>query len=171
MEVEKETWITIEHHDNYEVSDLGNVRNKKSKSLLKPFVLNNKYLKVTLSKNGKAKQFFIHRLVAEAFIPNPNNLPQVNHIKEFEKTNNCVENLEWCNHSYNQNYGTRNARVSEKLRKKIIQYDLNDNYIKAFNSLAEASKQTGIFEGNISYVANDKRKSAGGYKWRYANES
>ena len=109
----KEIWKDIKDYPNYQVSNLGNVKNIKTNKILKPFNTSNEYLKVALSKNGISKQFFIHRIVAKAFIPNPNNLPEVNHIKEFEKTNNKVDNLEWCNHSYNQNYGTRNKRVAK----------------------------------------------------------
>ena len=126
-------------------------------------------MKVALSKNGISKQFFIHRIVAKAFIPNPNNLPEVNHIKEFEKTNNKVDNLEWCNHSYNQNYGTRNERVAKKLRKikckKVNQYDLDGNYIKTWNSIKEAEKEVGT--SHICQCLKGKFKQTKGYKWSY----
>lgn len=146
-----EIWKDIKDYPNYQVSNLGNVKNIKTNKMLKPFATGNEYLKVALSNKSNKKQFLIHRLVATAFIPNPNNLPEVNHIKEFEKTNNKVENLEWCDHSYNQNYGTRNERVAEKLRhtmkivrcKKVNQYDLKGNYIKTWNSVVEAQKEIG----------------------------
>ena len=109
----KEIWLTIKHNDNYEVSNLGNVRSKKRNINLKPFTTSNNYLKVKLSKNNKQIDYFVHRLVAQAFIPNPNNLPQVNH-KDENKENNRVDNLEWCTHEYNQNYGTKNERLSKK---------------------------------------------------------
>lgn len=167
-----EIWKYIIDYPNYQVSNLGNVKNIKTNKILKPFSPVGEYLKVSLSKNGKAKQFFIHRLVATAFIPNPNNLPEVNHIKEFEKTNNKVENLEWCDHSYNQNYGTRNKRVSEKMSrikcKKVDQYDLEGNYIKTWNSIKEAEKEVG--STHISQCTKGRFKQTKGYVWRYANE-
>lgn len=165
-----EIWKDINDYPNYQVSSLGNVKNVKTNKILKPFSPIGEYLKVSLSKNGKAKQFFIHRLVAIAFIPNPNNLPEVNHKKEFEKSNNTVENLEWCNHSYNQNYGTRNERVSKKMSrikcKKVNQYDLNGNYIKTFNSIIEAQKEVG--STHICQCLKGKFEQTKGYKWRYA---
>ena len=96
-------------------------------------------------------------------------MPEVNHIKEFEKTNNKVDNLEWCNHSYNQNYGTRNERVAKKLRKikckKVNQYDLDGNYIKTWNSIKEAEKEVGT--SHICQCLKGKFKQTKGYKWRY----
>lgn len=168
-----EIWKDIKDYPNYQVSNLGNVKNIKTNKILKPFATGNEYLKVALSNKSNKKQFLIHRLVATAFIPNPNNLPEVNHIKEFEKTNNKVENLEWCDHSYNQNYGTRNERVAEKLRrtmkivrcKKINQYDLKGNYIKTWNSVAEAQKEIG--SSHIWQCLNGTFKQTKGYIWRY----
>lgn len=168
----KEIWRCIKNYPNYEISSLGNVKNKKTNKILKPFSTGNEYLKVSLSNNSKTKQFFVHRLVAQAFIPNPNNLPEVNHKKEFEKTNNTVENLEWCNHSYNQNYGTRNERVSKKLSKiyckKINQYDLQGNFIRTWDSIKEAEKNVG--STHISQCAKGIFKQTKGYIWRYVND-
>ena len=113
----KEDWKDIKDYESlYQVSNLGRVkslRNNKSKKekILKPG--NNRgYLYVPLYKEGKRKIYAIHRLVSEAFIENPNNFPCVNH-KDENPSNNCVENLEWCSREYNNNYGTRNQRVSE----------------------------------------------------------
>lgn len=167
-----EIWKDITDYPNYEISNVGNVRNKKTNKILKPFTTGNEYLKVALSNNSKSKQFLVHRLVAQAFISNPDNLPEVNHIKEFEKTNNRVENLEWCDHSYNQNYGTKNKRVSEKMSKikciKVNQYDLDGNYIKTWNSIKEAEKEVG--STHISQCTKGRFKQTKGYIWRYANE-
>lgn len=164
-----EIWKDVNNYPNYQVSNLGNVKNIKANKMLKPS-LNGGYLKVSLSKNGKAKPFLIHRLVAIAFIPNPTNLPEVNHKKEFEKTNNTVENLEWCDHSYNQNYGTRNDRVSKKMSrikcKKVNQYDLDGNYIKTFNSIIDAQKEVG--STHICQCLKGNFEQTKGYKWRYA---
>lgn len=103
----------------YSVSNLGNVRNDLTGKILKPQLNHHNYLRVRLWKDAKAKGYFIHRLVAFAFIPNPDpdNFPEVNHLDE-DKGNNCVENLEWCNRKYNANYGTARQRHSETCRIK-----------------------------------------------------
>ena len=131
-------WRPIEGYEGlYEVSNTGQVRSfdryvkysngrihlHKGK-VLSPSIRYDGYLVVLLSYNGKHKMFSVHRLVAEAFIPNPDNLPQVNH-KDEDKTNNSVENLEWCDNKYNMNYGTRKRRVIEtKIEKGIIDPEL-----------------------------------------------
>lgn len=159
----------------YQVSNLGNVRslnyNKTKKIQHLKKVVNNKrgYLAVGLSKNGIFKIKTVHRLVAETFISNPNNLPQVNHIDE-NKLNNSVTNLEWCTNKYNINYGTRKERISEKKGRKIIQLDKDDNIIKVWNGTCQASRELKINEGNIWEACNNKRKTAGKYKWKYKEE-
>ena len=110
--------IIYDYTGLYQVSNLGRVKSlgndkTRKEKILKPKINNNGYLKVGLYKNGKVKIFLVHRLVATAFIPNPDNLPVVNHRDE-NPSNNSVENLEWCTAKYNINYGTRNERVSEK---------------------------------------------------------
>ena len=117
--------------------------------------------------------FFIHQLVAEAFLPNLNHYTDINH-KDESKANNAVENLEWCSKTYNENYGSKKEReIKTKTlnncingHKKIIQYDLNNNFIKEWNSLTEASNTLNISIGNISSVINGKRNQAGGYIWK-----
>lgn len=99
-----EEWRPVVGYEGlYEVSNTGQVRNYRGK-LLRPGLNHNGYLKCVLCKKGKTKTIYIHRLVAQVFIPNPDNLPEVNH-KDEVKSNNCVENLEWCNRKYNCNYG------------------------------------------------------------------
>ena len=111
-----EEWKYIEGYEGlYQVSNYGRVRSlfyrkKNQVQLLKLRKVTKGYLQVALWKNRKRKDFMVHKLVAEAFIPNPNNYPQINH-KDEDKTNNCVENLEWCTNEYNHNYGTRNIRA------------------------------------------------------------
>ena len=108
-----EEWKAIPGYEGlYEVSNMGNVRNVRRNTLLRLSKTNNRYIRVSLCKNGIKTGLTVHRLVAEAFIPNPDNLPEVNH-KDEDKTNNRVENLEWCDHKYNMNYGTRNIRAKE----------------------------------------------------------
>ena len=129
----KEIWKDIKGYENlYQVSNLGNVRvldrhvnsgikyNNKVKrkgQILKQFLKKNGYLQVVLSNNNTRKYIAVHRLVAETFLQNTHNLPQVNH-KDENKLNNCVDNLEWCTAKYNCNYGTRTKRISKKLSKK-----------------------------------------------------
>ena len=110
-----ENWKIIEDFTNYAVSDLGRVKNRTTGRILKPKTAGRGYLCIAI--NGKNK--YIHRLVAEAFIPNPDNLPQVNH-KDENKHNNSVENLEWCSAEYNMTYGTRQQRITEHTDYSIV---------------------------------------------------
>ena len=118
-------------------------------------------------KNRKLKNLRVNRLVAEAFISNPNNLPQVNHKNEI-KDDNRVENLEWCDAKYNNNFGTRKERVAEKLSKPVLQINKTTNeIISEFPSTIEVKRQLGINHTSISQCCNGKRNTAGGYKWQY----
>ena len=153
-------WKQIKY-SNYEVSDMGDVRNSKSKKVRKTFDCSG-YRRVTLYINNCVKNFLVHRLVAEAFIPNPNNLPEVNHINE-NKTDNRVENLEWCDREYNINYGTR----SKRCYKSLLQLDENGNLIKEWDSLVNASKFFDISKTAISNCCNGRSASSCGFIWRY----
>lgn len=130
------------------------------------------YHQVGLRNDDGKKMCVVHRLVAMAFLPNPNNYDQVNH-KDENKTNNCVDNLEWCNNKYNSNYGTRNERMAKTLKgmpkphfqKRVEQLDLGGNHIAYYNGVREAERMTGAW--GISKVCLNKSKTSGGYKWRY----
>ena len=177
----KEIWKDIKDYEGlYQVSNLGNVRRikfinniveKEKITNLKP--IKNTYLQVVLSRNGKVKAKNIHRLVAETFIPNPKKLPQVNH-KDENKYNNKIDNLEWCTRIYNMNYGNVRKKISRshrkenfKKRKAIIQYDKNMNFIKEYNGICEAVKETKIDKSSIIKNCKNKLKSAGNYIWKY----
>lgn len=167
-----ENWTDIITHKGlYQISDLGRVRNNKGQILSQTLYPKTGYLRVHLSKNGKAEWYTVHRLVAEAFIENPDGLPNVNHKDEI-KTNNRVNNLEWCTQSYNCNYGTRNKRISKtkqndtRLSKKVKCVETNITYPSA----KEAERQTGIFNTSIIQVCKGKRQTAGGYHWEYGKE-
>ena len=173
-----EIWKDIKDYEGlYQVSNLGRVKslnyNKTGREqVLKPTMDVDGYLRLTLYKDGKQK-FGVHRLVAEAFIPNPENLPQINH-KDEDKTNNCIWNLEWCDSKYNNNYGTRNEKTRQKLinNKKrslailqICQY--TNKVIAEFPSVMEAERKTGFMETAIRRCCKGKTKTSYGYKWQY----
>ena len=177
----QEIWKDIEGYEGlYEVSNLGRVRSldrvvvysNGRKCLYKGRILkpaNNTvgYFFCVLCKNGQKKKKYIHRLVAEAFIPNPDNLPEVNHRDEV-KTNNHVENLEWCDGKYNKNYGTCQQRRAEKRSKPVLQLDINTGrVISEYPSLIETGKQTGFSVGNISACCRGICNTAYGFKWQY----
>ena len=174
-------WKNIKGYEGlYQVSDKGevrslNYRNTGKVQVLKPDKNNRGYLQVTLCKNGKRKIFLIHRLVAMAFIPNPSNLPQINH-KDENPLNNCVENLEFCDSRYNNNFGTRNQRIAEKrtgvfntkTSKPVKQFDLQGNLINEYPSTHEVERKFGYNQGHISENCLGKLKTAYGYRWSYA---
>lgn len=165
-----ETWKDIKGYEGlYQVSNCGNVFGKRKE--IKQFKDKGGYLKVTLTDGNKLKSFGVHRLVAQAFIPNPDNLPQVNH-KDENKENNCVDNLEWCTAKYNSNYGTRNRRKSQsmingKKAKTVYQYSIDGQFIREWPSLSEIQRQLGFFESNICKCTLGQRKTAYGYIWKY----
>lgn len=171
-------WKTIDGYENYEVSSNGEVRkiNKandprtKQYCYLKAQKNNCGYLRYTLYKNGKSKVFAAHRLVALSFIPNPKNLPQINH-KDNNKENNNIENLEWCSALYNNMYGGHNIKVANSLCKKVRAYNLKDEFIKEYNSIKDAAKDLGLNPAAISQILNNSNHhSINGYKWRYVND-
>jgi hypothetical protein len=166
----KETWKPVVGYEGlYEVSSEGNVRNVKTGKILKPKNNRRGYLFVGLHKNGAVKNRYIHRLVAQAFIPNPNKLPEVNHKDEI-KANNNLDNLEWVSHRDNSNYGKRNERISKSMSKPIVQIDLSTGLIiKTYPSTTIATRVTGINYDTISRAARGIYKSAGRFGWRYTN--
>ena len=166
-----EIWRDIPgYNGRYQVSNLGNVRTKDYNhtgvTKLMQFSENGRgYLQVCLTKNNKRRSVRIHRLVAECFIDNPDNLPAVNHIDE-NKHNNNVNNLEWCDNDYNSHYGT-----AIKRRSKAVQQILNNRVINQFDSISDAARKTGIDRGHIGDCCRQKAhyNTAGGYKWQYVN--
>ena len=117
----------------------------------------------------KDKKVCVHRLIAECFLPNPNNLPEINHINEI-KTDNRVENLELCDRKYNNNYGTHNKKIAKALSKPVLQYTLDGQFVTEYPSLREVERQLGYNSGCISECCNRKSKSAYGYFWKFKTD-
>lgn len=155
-------------NENYEVSNIGNIRNFKTKKLIKPFINNSGYYEIKLSINNKKKHFRVHRLVATLFIPNPCNYPIINHI-DCNKLNNNVGNLEWCSYKYNNNYKPKKYRKVGKCV-KINQYDKKMNLLQTFNSMKDVEKKYNISRTSIRYCCLGKNKTCCGYIWRYVDE-
>lgn len=170
-----EIWKQIKGYEGlYEISSCGRVKNKKG-TILKPSVTRTGYPHLSLCKNGKTKSVSVHRIVAEHFIPNPNNYPVINH-KDENRQNNTVENLEWCTYSYNASYGDAPIKNSKSM-KKYFARDVNPNRVKVrcidtgeiFDSIIDASEKYHIDQSSITKVCKKKpkRKTAGGFRWEY----
>jgi hypothetical protein len=200
MSCNYEIWRDIPGYEGYyQVSNFGRVKSLSRKvynrggfhiskeKILKQQLRKDRYFNVHLLKEGIVKIFFVHRLVALAFLPNPNQLPDINH-KDENPSNNCVDNLEWCTEKYNMNYGT----VIERRKASFVR---NNSFKKAnatkvkngsrgaekpvegiskdggstlsYRSICEASRETGISQGNIGECCRGIRSSAGGYYWKY----
>lgn len=167
-----EEWKDIEGYEGiYEVSSKGQVRNIRSGKVLKQQKSDKGYCKVKLRKDGVTKEYRIHRLVAMAFIPNPDNLPQVNHKSEV-KTENSVDNLEWCDDEYNNHYGTGKTRSGESRKKPIIAFD----GIHKLGTYYPSTKDASVFltgrekSSNIRMALKGNRQTALGFSWDYAVE-
>lgn len=173
-----EIWKDIKGYENiYQVSNLGRVKSLKfgKEKILKPRLKCDGYVDVHLSSKDKDQSPKIHRLVAEAFIPIPEELKkwygtqylQVNH-KDENKTNNCVENLEWCSAQYNSMWGTKRERHKEKIKKSVMQYDMDGTFIKRWNSIKDATYSiVGHKSGRIVDCLKGRCASAYGYMWKY----
>lgn len=159
----------------YQVSNLGRVKSLPRKVsfgvayrivkeyIMKPHIQNNGYAWVQLSRNNKHKRMLVHRLVAMAFIPNPDNLPEVNHKSEI-KTQNNVENLEWCSRRYNENYGTKKQRRLKKISIPVAAYK-DGVKIMRFSSAMEAHRN-GYNQQCVIYCCRGIYKTYKGYEWR-----
>lgn len=177
-----EKWLDIEHHPGYQISSYGRVRsflNNRHGLCDTPHILgtdinSNGYERVYLGSGGR---FFIHHLVAEAFIPNPNSYPIVRH-KDDNRTNNCADNLEWGTQSDNIQDAIRRGRfvsniaiakeaALEMQRRRIIAKDLNGDVIREYPSLCDAAKDLNLNEGNISNVLHGRQRKTGTYTFEY----
>lgn len=157
----------------YEISNLGRVRTKYTKgkvyckdyNYLIPVDNGNGYLKFNWKSKNKNHTVYLHRLVAEAFIDNPKGYKEVNHIDE-DKTNNCVNNLEWCDHQYNSKFGTKNERAKKKRQRDILCIDTGIIY----HTLQEIVNEYNVSKTAISNCLHGRCKTCAGKHWRYADE-
>lgn len=176
-----EEWKDIKGYEgHYQISNKGNVKSLKrivdngrgkytrSERMLKQHINQYGYYTVCLIKDKAKKNLIVHRLVAEAFLPNKNNFPQVNH-KDENKANNQIENLEWCTAQYNSAYGTRPQRLAKNNYKSVSQYTIDGKYVATYESIQDAAKAVDGNGSHIGSMCNKKAHfvSAYGYKWSY----
>lgn len=184
---EQEIWKTYPEYPFIEASNLGRMRTKDHwvtykngrKQLYKSHVLKqqlskNGYMYITLSVNGKAVYLLVHRVIAVSFLPNPDNLPEVNH-KDNDRTNNAASNLEWCtsryNMAYKEKYGISAKEATKVLRHPLIAINPEFSEVFWFESQHEAARQLGVNQGNMNEVVKRKRQTAGGYWFCNADEN
>lgn len=181
----EEIWKTIEEYPDYMISSMGRVRSLDREILnrwgnnyrlikgkiLKPAL--DRYLRVSLSKNGKSKTFTIHKLVAKHFIPNPNNLSEIDHINT-DKTDNRVENLRWVTHRENQNNTVTKSKMklNKSKSKPIIQFSLDGEFIKRWNSCSDIKRELGYNQCSISACCRNMKSyhTAYGYIWGFEKD-
>ena len=185
-----EEWRDVVGWERYAVSSFGRVaaysapykcgsRTCRRKPQILRQVQNNNaphYYKVRLSDgNGNNRSLLVHRIVAEAFLPNQDGLPYVNH-KDEDSQNNRVENLEWCTQKYNCNYGTHNARMAKTIsetayqRRSVVQLSLDGKYIKTFPSIKDAADELCIQRASISICCRKPNRTGRGYRWMYLSD-
>lgn len=177
----QEIWKDIKNFEGiYQVSNLGRVKSVERTITMKHYSgcdaihlhperllslgsSDKKYLEVNLYNRDKRVTQLVHRLVAETFIPNPNNYPCINH-KDENTQNNCADNLEWCTWKYNNNYGKHKYANC----KPVIQFDIDGNFIKEFPSISSASREIGCSDHVIRVACDGEfmKKSAYGFRWK-----
>lgn len=169
----QEIWKDIPNYEGlYQISNYGRVKtlnpryNKVESNIKSVRKCHDGYYRLDLHKNGVKKTYYIHKLVALAFLPNPNNYTVVNH-KDENKENNYVDNLEWCTIGYNNLYSVNSRKKS---RRGIIQYDLFGNLIQKWQTISSASKTLNISRNSIFRCCNGTQNTAGNYIWKYADK-
>ena len=183
----KEIWISIVGYDEfknfYQVSNLGRVRSvdridtisdgrvfHRKGVILKPKICRKGYYRVQLYHKTKGKHINIHRLVALAFIDNPNNLPQVNHVNG-DKSNNSIWNLEWVTNDDNMKHAIENGLMNFHSKARVVrQYTLDGDFIREYKSVLDASRALNVPHSGISMCARGKYKNSHGFIWRYVDD-
>lgn len=166
-----EVWKDIQGYEGlYQVSNLGRVKSLTKNVIMKQHLGRNGYFQLNLFKDHKHHPCDVHKLVAKAFIPNPKHLSCINHLDET-KTNNNVNNLEWCSKSYNNSYNNRAIKIGIKQRngntaKKVAQYTLDGKFIKEWPSTMECQRH-GFISTSVCACCNGRRKTHKGYIWKY----
>jgi len=187
----REIWKDIKDYEGlYQVSNLGRIKSLNynhtgKEKVMKPYKTKKGYFYIHLCKNGEKKLFLVHRLIAETFLPNPDNLPQVNHKiegKEGKSINMVIFNedgsvneekstIEWCTQEYNHNYGTINERIAlahtnGKQSKPVLQFTLDGEFVREWPSVGECGRN-GFNQGNIAACCRGLYESMYGFRWEY----
>lgn len=169
----KEIWKDIKYYEGlYQASNLGRIRNVLKGRILRGAINRGGYIQLKLSNNGIDSRFIVHRLVAMTFIPNPNNYPIINH-KDENKINNRIDNLEWCDHKYNNTYGSAINKYQTLANKKytpVLQFSKDNVFISEYNSVNEAGYLNNINPCCISSCLTGHTKSSGGFIWKYKHK-
>lgn len=162
-----EEWFPVERYEGiYWISNKGRIRNKKGQ-IMRPVDNGKGYLRYNLFRHkGRGKTEYAHRLIAEAFIPNPNGLPEINH-KDENKKNNDINNLEWCSHKYNQGYGTLPSKTSARMSKGVLGVKATTGERLYLPKIADAGRH-GLNRTAIGNCLHGRARSSGGYIWAYA---
>lgn len=173
MEINEEWKDVIGYEGIYQISSIGRVKNVINNTIKKPSINKYGYFQVMLWKNNKNKLKRIHRLVAEAFLnnPKPDIFNCINH-KDENKLNNSVENLEWCDRKYNNNYGGHNLKIAKSHSRPVIQYTLDGEFVKEWESATVASRELGFPQSAINWCCTKKEKynSCKGFLWKYKDD-
>lgn len=166
----KMEWREVQEYDHYEVNQYGDIRHKVRQKILKPRCNKGGYQYVNFKINGKNINFAVHRIVANAFIPNPNGYTEINH-KDYDKTNNCVENLEWVNSSQNKQHAYLKEENRKSRGKSVNQYTKDGEFIKTYSSVSDAAREFNCTISAISNCCLGRTNTSQGYRWSFAESS
>jgi NUMOD4 motif-containing protein len=178
--IEEEIWLPIQGFEGiYEISSLGRIKATVKNQIKVLHTKSTGYITTSLYKEGDVSYFRVHRLVAQHFIPNPLNLPIINHKNSIRNDNRAV-NLEWCDNSHNQLHAYKNGKIPSRnglgklgkdnpCSKPVLQYDLEMNFIREWDSMADIGRETKFVKQNISKVCLGFRYQAHGYIWKFKN--